>query len=255
MISTISYSQVSKFLKCPRQWMFKYLKRIPESSSGYALQGIAYHEALATNFSYKLRNEQDLPISDVLDAYSTAWVNSLYNKSFSETGPIEGIVWEEDPGKLKDSGIICVESYHAKIAPSVKPKLVEETLKKSITPKVSITGRLDLVTKEDLLVDHKLKGRRMAQADVDRDIQPSTYLFLLGKKSGNIAYHVAIRGKDIISIMNTSRTEEEMNWWNKFILDVILQMNSGVYPPNPTGWWCSETWCPYWKVCRDYKGD
>jgi len=27
-------------------------------------------------------------------------------------------------------------------------------------------------------------------------------------------------------------------------------MKTGIAPPRPGGWWCSEKWCGYWPMCR-----
>jgi len=189
---------------------------------------------------YKLREGKEAKVDDILDAYDSSWITSLTKRKVNEDDEeeFEVVNWEEDPGKIKDSGILSVKAYHKKQSKKVEPKLVEQEIVKHLTPHVIIRGRIDLVTMDGTIIDHKVKKRKMYKADADKDLQPTTYLFLLDKKVGNIEFHVAVRDTESIIPVSTIRTEEDVKWWKELVLDVAKQIDSGIYPPNPLGWHC-----------------
>jgi hypothetical protein len=90
--------------------------RIKSPPTVRQLVGTATHDAVAKNLEQKITSETDLPLDDVLDAYS-----SVFD---AEATLIEQP--DEPIGKGKDSGVGLVKLHHREIAPTITPLAVEK---------------------------------------------------------------------------------------------------------------------------------
>lgn len=244
----ISNTQIAMFMRCPRQWEFRYVKGLKIPPKGIMVQGSAYHGALKENFTYKVRNGIDLDVKSVLDAYDTTW-----RKSVDEGKRLGELDWEgEDPGKIKDQGIKLVKIYHNIAAPSVEPVSVEKEFVRNIGNDIQCNGYIDLNTTESI-IDHKVKGRAFTQDEANRDPQPTMYCFLRGVS--NFVYHTAIKKKvPEIQLVNVEKNEDDINWWIEAVKQMMMQIDAGIFPPNFNGWHCSEKGCGYWHLCQEMRG-
>ena len=238
---TISNSQVGTWIRCARQWEFRYIKGLKIPPSGAMHQGSSYHNALKANFQHKIDTKEDLRISDVLDAYDTYWSKQE-----------EEVNWEgAKPGDLKDEGIRLVSLYHKNMAPNIVPEKVEDYAEKQIGEDIKFIGYIDLET-SDRLIDHKLRGRSMTQNDADSDTQPLSYCFL--KDKYRFDYHVAIKKKmPEIQLLQVNKTIADIEWYVKMVEQIVGQIRSGYAPPNPVGWHCNPKFCGYFSLCKEMK--
>jgi hypothetical protein len=213
------------------------------------LLGGAYHGALEANFKYKKEKKEDLPLSDVLDAYDTCWEKRAAPAEDEET--VEEIDWEdEDPGELKDKGAQLVKTYHRDVAPEIYPKEVELKLTRDAARKVPFVGYVDLIDENGLVIDHKTSKRSKNADEANRDIQPSAYAYLMNKPI-NFEFQVAVKKVDpVIQKVPTKRTRADIEWYYDMVELVLKQMKRGIAPPNPTSFLCSPKWCGYWNLCH-----
>jgi hypothetical protein len=239
------------WLRCPRQWEFRYVKGLKIPTPAMVLLGTAYHGALETNFKYKLERKEDLPLVDVLDAFATCWERRLIPVPQAVEGySLEEIDWEGyEPGEVKDKGIQLVKAYRQSIAPRINPKDVELRIEKA-TGGVSFIGSIDLIDESGLVIDHKTSYRSKSQGEAERDLQPSAYAYLLDKPL-DFEFHVALRtGVPGIQRIGTKRTRQDIEWYLEMVKLILFEMKTGIAPPNPTSYMCSPKWCGYWNLCR-----
>lgn len=242
VVDHISHSQLGKWQRCPRSWKYHYIDKIEEPKSANLALGIAYHYALEQNYVHKIQNKEDLPVADCLDAFSD---------SFSEIAEEVGAVdWgDSSPTEVKCTGLELVLLYRTKIAPDIVPMSVEAPLEGNILG-VKFTGRVDLITEDGTVVDHKTAKQSYNQDKVDHEMQPCAYAFGLGRAI-EFAYHVAVKKKaSDTQILYTKRTMEDVAWWLAMVEMDLMQMQSGIAPPRPDGWHCSPKACGYWEKCR-----
>lgn len=241
----LSHSQLSMWLRCPKQYEFRYIHNMKMPPAGALIQGSCYHKALEVNFRHKMEHGQDRPLDEVLDAYSDEWESLTADEQNSV-----GIDWEDkEPEALKDEGIGLVRAYHRDVAPIITPLKVETFYERELDG-VSFVGYIDLETATVDVTDHKTAARSYNQDDVDKDIQISAYAWLLGREI-KAANHVAVKTKvPKIQIVETVRTEADIRWWERMALEVKGAIDSGVFPPNPNGWHCGQRFCGYWNLCR-----
>lgn len=252
MARTLSFTQVNMLLRCPAQYEFRYVRGLKIPPAGALIQGGAYHEALATNFLYKLRSQTDMEIADVLDAFSTAWMNQLRKHQTTKGEGFEQIKWDANPGTLKDQAISMLQVYHQRVAPMIMPEQVEQELEVPISKDLKYKGIIDLVDTSKVIIDHKLTSRRMSQLDADKNIQVTGYHYLREAKGYKYrsAFHNAVKTTGKIFILETTRTKQDIEWWLSLVKKVARQIETGIFPPNPTGFLCSAQYCGYYKLCR-----
>ena len=247
MLDHISHSQINMWLRCPKQWEYRYVYGLKSPPSGPLIIGSAYHSALEGNFRQKISSMKDLPLSDCLDLYSDAWEDRLLE---------EEVIWEDlEPSECKDQGIGLVQEYMVSTSPSVQPAEVEKTCYSEVAG-VKFVCRVDMVDTQRAVIDHKTSSKAYTQDDVDYDIQASAEAFALGRPI--VFYnHVAIKTRTPrIQIVKAYRLLADIDWWVDMATKVVLQMESGIAPPRAVdafgkkGYWCNERFCGYYERCR-----
>lgn len=239
----LSFSQVSMWLRCPRQYLYRYLMDLKMPPGGAQIQGSAYHFAIAEALKVKKDKGELVTEEDFKGMFDQGWKDKL------KTG--EKIDWRGNkPGVLKDEGMNVGLVYHEKIIPTLKPKEIEvrDVIEVKGIPFIRIK---DLILESGNIVDHKLASKRYSESGIHSDLQSLAYLY---PNSGTFTYHVGLKLKvPDVQIMPYKRTLLEIKWWEELVEEVFKAINAGMYPPNPLGWYCSPKWCGFWDVCRGGK--
>ena len=252
----LSVSQIGMYQRCPRQYAFRYIEDIKIPPRGVMIQGKAYHEALAANFRHRIDFCVELPLEQVIDWFSDAFDLQQYEKATTdeeEKWEFDQVDWgDDDPGDLKDQGIVLTRLYVTKVADGVIPLRVEEREQIDIdgVPFVMVK---DLETVEQV-IDHKLKARRFSQADLNNELQPLAYTFENDKE---FAYHVALKQKTPVietplqdERLCTRPTVKDHEWFTRIVAETWSAIQAGIFPVRPNGWHCSRDYCGYWGMCR-----
>ncbi len=240
-IDHLSHSQIVSWLMCPRQWYYRKVEKIPEPLAPNLMLGSAYHSALEANFKYKMKSKDDLPISQCLDVYESAWEEQVKSRDIN---------WgRSTPGDVRNLGSRLVTAYITTVAPTIQPKMVEQWMETEIAG-VKFVIRMDLIDDQDRVIDHKTAAKAYTQNDVDKDLQASASAFVLGKSI--IFYnHVAVKtANPYIQIIKTARLPGDVEWWKDMVTSIIEHMKTGYAPPRPDGWWCNEMYCSFYSRCR-----
>lgn len=241
-LSHISQTQIAMWQRCPRQWEYSYVRGIKIPPSGALIEGNCYHKALEVNFKQKIYTEEDLSAADCSDIFSSAWDRAVSREELIDWGNLV-------PGSVKDQGIGLVGAYIETVAPAVHPKHVEQWCNSEVAG-VGFKLRADLIDIDDEVIDHKTSAKMLNQDDVDKDLQASATAFALDRAI-IFKYHVAVKTKKPgIQIIQTIRGTADIDWWIDMTARIIIQMKSGIAPPNPTSRLCSPGFCGYWIMCR-----
>ena len=249
MIDHLSPTQISMFLRCPKQWAYRYVEGLKIPPSGAMVLGSAYHEGLAERFNYVLDRKEQPELQLALDAFSESFERIKSEHLVfedEEVLPFDEIKWETDPGELKDIGVKLLTAYEKSIAPKITPLTVEEK-DIFICEGVPIHIVTDLVT-ERKVIDHKVKARRFSEDDLRQNIQATAYYMA---KQKPLEFHVALKTRQpAIEIQQTHRDGQETVFFAELVTKVWQSIQSGIFPPNPIGWHCNEKWCGYWHLCK-----
>jgi hypothetical protein len=165
----LSASSVSTFLRCGHQWFLAYVEGIKSPPSLAMARGLAVHKAVEHNMVQKVASHEDVPVGDMLDAFSTSW----------DALSTEGLRVDEDkdPGEVKDGGVALTRLHHQEVSPLIQPIYVEHPVQFDING-ITYSGQIDIVDEMGRIRDTKTTKNRP---------KPESYLF------GMTGYAVAAR--------------------------------------------------------------
>lgn len=245
-------SEIGTFLKCAKQWEFRYVLGISTPPKAALTVGSAVDAAVTRNLIEKIKTGQDLPSGDVLDAYSTA-----FDSRSKETE------WDDgDEGKQKDMGAKLVAIHHEKLAPGIQPASVQEEFVIETDAGYDLGGTIDFTEKNGVIGDTKTSKGAYAEDAISKAYQPALYDFayeaLHQKPSEGFRYDVLIKPTKTIPArtqqVSGKVTPVDREWLFDTINNVHKAIQAGVATPAPDGaWWCSKDWCGYWSQCKGKK--
>lgn len=246
MIDHLSHSSVALYLRCPRQWAYRYLEGLPTRRTYSLLRGSAVDHAATVNLQQKVDTHRDLPISVVAEAAEDAFVRAV-----DQAGGRSEVEWEgQSYPRALDSTIQLTRVHMAQHAPYIQPVAVQERIVRELPSGRTFVGILDYRT-ADVVGDVKTGARRMGQEAADTDLQPSAYAFLLGSPiQFEFARLIDTGTKQYDELVTTRRDERAISWYERLVTEVEQGIDRAVFPPNPQGWWCSERACPFWIRCQ-----
>ena len=246
----VSASAIEMFLRCPQQWVFRYVEGIRQPPAVAMVQGTSLHRATEYNYAYKVDTAEDAALDEVLDVARDAFV--------SESESIED--WEdEEPGPALDTAVSLARVYHTELAPTVMPVEVErEFVLEDESWRWPCLGYEDVLTAESV-IDIKTAAKKKSQSDLDTSLQAGIYLLErhLSEKPERFAWHVAVKTKTLTTqVLERSVVEPErvrllvsrVQAGMQQVLDTGLAM-----PAQPGSWACSERLCGFWRLC-EYGG-
>lgn len=245
----LSATQLSMFLRCPKQYEFRYVEGRKIPPSGAMVQSKAWHRAVEQNYRQKITTEKDLPLGDMQEFFAAQYEEALQSEEIA-------FEFGENPGRLKDQGVAITEAHHKVIAPTVRPQLVEQEFRISLGDDFpyDLLGYWDVVDADGVVADNKAYRRAPTQEDIDKDIQLGIYSLgyrvSTGKIEKGLRLDVVVKNKEPKAVqLHTSRTNEDCRFLLGLIEQVAKAMQSGIFYPNPNGWHCSPERCGYWSRC------
>jgi putative RecB family exonuclease len=249
----LSYTQLNMFLRCPRQYEYRYVHGLKVPPSGAMVQSRAWHQTVEFNYRQKIHSDCDLALGEMQEFFVSQFDAALASEEVAlEPG--------EKPGKLKDQGTAIVAAHHKAIAPAVRPLLVEEKFTVDLGEDFpfDLTGVWDLVERDGTIADNKAYGKMPQQEDLDKDLQFTIYA--LGFRATRGVIEPGLRMDAIVKTRNpravqlhTSRTNGDCRWLLNLIEQAGKAIASGIFYPNPNGWHCSPRYCGYWDRCMGRK--
>lgn len=171
-----SYSSFSKFEQCPRCWWYYYVKYAgaKQEESFALILGDAYHQALEAMYRGKPK-EECLEIFDKLTR----------GKAFTS-------LVAKDTATMRQA----VEYYYSAIYPLYRNRVdVIEMDAKIKFPEVEIPFqfRIDLATKDGVIIDHKTAGRTEPEVEKNTQLSLYSYAYMLdtGRLPRQFELHIA----------------------------------------------------------------
>lgn len=250
----ISYSQINMFLRCPRQYEFRYVNGLKFPPGAALLLGKTWHAGIETNYKQKMETGKDLPIEQMKD---------IFSDNLNQSAEQEEYVFREGESldSVKDVGIQITELHHKAIAPKVEPLLVEKEFRLPLKNRnKDLLGYIDLVDGKNgiFIVDNKSKSKTPSQREFDGDLQFSIYSLahrmITGELESGLRMDCVVKTKTPKAVqLYTTRETNELVWVLDLIETVDDAIQTGVFPPsNPvSNFLCSEKWCGYWDICKN----
>lgn len=242
-----SASSVNTYIRCGKQWEFAYVYGIKSPPSLRAVIGMAAHEAVEINYRQKMASGVDLPVDDVLDAFSDA-----FDRIVVDAVPDD----KEATPDGKDSGIKTVDLYHREVASTVHPVLVEEQIQFKVNG-VPFSGYIDLVDTRRQIRDLKTVKSKPSRADYSLNMigYAIGYRQAFGEQESAVQLDYVVRTKQPYYHPVPSDgpiPDTAISAFADVVTGVADAVQKGVFLPTGlnTG---ACSWCGYKEVCKPYK--
>lgn len=253
MITTISFSKINTYLKCPLRYYFRYVENIIIPPQGFIILGKAIHKGLEYNYKEKAKHKKEPSINKILEYYDYGWEEG--KKENEEWG----IEWEEPEPKLKDAGVKIIKGYIDKVSPGINPKSendVEKPFFISFEQFPAINGYIDLITDDEKIIDHKIAKRKPTSDEISFDIQSAVYQIAYYKENKKLPngyyYDLLLKHKTPkFVLLQGQDLKDKIKWIEKVLYKAVVGITNNIFFPviNPIN--CS--WCGYKEKCR--KGE
>lgn len=278
MRKRVSFSQISLYLKCPRQYKFRYVEKISTPPSSAMAQSSAWHATVEVNFRQKMTTRKDISLKKMLEIFKVefrkrfdpSYISEMIEVAMNEGASPEvlerfrkdlrdaqGMIYGEGEtyDTVLDEGFGIVQCHHNILAPRIFPIGVEEKFTFELAPGIDFNGVWD-VLEEGVVADNKAYGKSPNQGDFDKDLQFSGYAWAFRKKYGKLPRKIRmdciVKNKVPKAVqLETYRTDKQIKWFEELVVEVVRGMNGGAFFPNTNGWHCSPKYCGYWGKCME----
>ena len=247
----ISVSHLNMYLRCPAQYMFRYIYRIKVPARSYLAKGKAIHKGIEHNFRQKKETHQDVKLAEVLEVTTEEFDHLKVDTQWAS---------DENPDQIRAETISLATMYHTEIAPYIQPDLIEQRITIPLDDDLGwdLLGIIDLGDQEGFIHDTKTAKKSPTAGEADKSLQLTAYYLLYRAFTGNepagckLDYLVQTKNPKVVSL-ESKRTERELARFQNIARTVIKAIESGNYYPNPNSMMCSEDNCDYWDLChRDF---
>lgn len=245
-LSSISYSSIRDYLKCPKLFYYRHLMKIKLQQKQMELVfGSAVHSAFEAftksqdpraAFDLEFREKKLLPEELAGDAV----------QKHKEEGERFIKTFLESQEYLKE--------VHGLILKGTAERMFRTWMTDPITKQVlpvQFSGRVDFETDDGKIIDYKTSAKPYKQSEVDQDLQPSyyilEYLMRTGKLPEGFYYIVFVKGrKEPLQVIKTTRSKEQLSLAFK-MAELVLNGVKGKQFPKGTTW--MERFCD----CSKYE--
>ncbi|NTW27300.1 MAG: PD-(D/E)XK nuclease family protein [Candidatus Moranbacteria bacterium] len=244
----LSYSALDSFQNCSLKYKFQNIDKLKEPKSKEAVFGTLVHGTLKFIHTPSLLQPK---LEDALDYFSKNWNSDVFEDELEERSAFSmGVSMIQEYYKknvIADYNIVDLESRFA----------VEIKNPKDGTSHV-ISGIIDRIDKTEdgyEIIDYKTTKKMPSQDKVDNDLQLSVYLNAFLARYPKEAERL---DKVTVSLyylkhgvkLSSTRTLQQLNDAKQLFLDVITEIEKGVFVPNVTPL-CD--WCGFQKICPMWK--
>jgi len=255
----LSASQISQYLKCPRQFEFRVVKGIIMPPSIAMAEGKAIHRGLEVGHREALKTD-NVPLDMMLDAHADAWKNVRSDIDWNAENEDDA---NED--QVLSRGRALLSLYQRDHLPVLKAVVdpigpfIERRFWVTIGEmRVPMLGYIDLLAEDHapkstlvgpVIVDHKVVSRAKSADDAQNDMQLTIYSLVT--KVTQVAFNCLTKTKTpAVKMISASRGAHDWRWAQFVIERVAESIARGSFPPGSREWWCSKKWCGFWDLCH-----
>lgn len=250
MLEHLSFSSISRYLTCARDWKFHYIEHAPALTSANLVFGSAVHNTVEAYVQIG---------SEIGELWQAAWDDQMNeNKGFVDWG-------DNTPESMFNQGLCMMK--HADILSLLDTlhPLSHEWIERKVELRVPgvplpVIGYIDIVTQDGIPGDFKTSARSWTADKAADEMQPLFYLAALNQSGYTqnpewlFRHYVFVKTKEPkVQVFEHRHEPQQLFWMFEMIKSVWDAIEAGVYPLNPTGWKCSPQYCDYWSQCRGRK--
>jgi hypothetical protein len=225
--------------RCGIQFEYRFEKNIIIPPGISARRGTAVHTTSQATHNHKLLKGVDLPVDYMEDLAADTYRRLVLDRGVyipkSEYFEHKRLI-----GEGLDSAVRLSRLYAQKVAPMIKPWLVERTVVVDFEGvELPLEGTIDLVETNSHLRDMQLTQYNVMFYLTFGYWPPATSLLVL----------VDLKEAKFQEIF-TRRTAACLEPYKRRVALAIKQIKSGIFLPcSPDSWQCSEKFCGYYRLC------
>lgn len=253
MIEHLSSSQMNLYLQCSLKYKFRYIDKIPVpfKPSGLAF-GSAIHSTLSW-FHKERKKGNEVTLEDFLRLFDTDWYSQRADAKIRYKSG-------EDDAKLafiaKEILALYFHQEHNGVADSEIPFVVP-----LVNPSngyrlgLNLEGFIDLIEKDDTIVEFKTSAQTMKQKDIDESLQITAYCYAYEifcrkpPKLIKVVDFVKTKKPKMITL-KTTRNKTHYQRFFSITSQVLKGIQSQIFFPR-SSFWCND--CEYKKNCNTWK--
>lgn len=270
----LSASQIKMYLRCSKQYEYRYVKGLVMPPALPMLQGSAVHKGFEIYYQEVIDGRQPLNAEQLADFT----VTQLEDMADEQDVTLEGSSKDQAAAEL----VGVVKPYISAIAPTVRPHLVEQEVRYETKCGVELLAYIDLVRKpsewettnnllSNRIVDYKITGRKWSLNKLANDLQFLIYSAATGMEDIEIhnltktTKKVAIKEQkeedylantqDVATnlrvLRNKMSSASDTAHVENLVESVASAISAGTFIPCDTeSWCCNEKFCGFWHLCR-----
>jgi len=255
MIEHLSSSQMNLYLQCSLKYKFRYIDKIPVpfKPSGLAF-GSAIHSTLSW-FHKERKKGNEVTLEDFLRLFDTDWYSQRADAKIRYKSG-------EDDAKLafiaKEILALYFHQEHNGVADSEIPFVVP-----LVNPSngyrlgLNLEGFIDLIEKDDTIVEFKTSNQTFTQKNVDDNLQLTAYSYAfemltqIPPRLIKLINFVKTKKPKIITL-ETKRSKADYQRFFFLASQVLKGIRSQIFFPRQS-FWCKG--CEYAELCKNWKGN
>jgi hypothetical protein len=248
----LSFSAVDTYLRCGKQFEFRYIDNIKSIPGVALLEGSSHHKAMEVNNNHKIGSGEDK---------NPSYLTDIFMGDFRERVKAEelGVDWgdEKEDGIFKRAKTLH-ERYINDVAPGIHPEEVEKRFELPLDlpdergknpVSVLLVGVADLKVPK-VIFDYKTAAKSKGQSEVDQSLQLSLYAYAEKVPQVGIIEFLK-KANPEVGVLTSGRTMQQKIWALHVVRSVALAIKAGVFPlAAPNTWSCSSRFCGYFSRCR-----
>lgn len=240
----LSFSRIDTYRRCPQQFSYSYIDRLPRRPAPPLSFGTSIHRALEAFYARKL--PQPPTVDELLQALYDAWDTSGFRGLDRDT-QVHHYRFAQD----------VLRRFHAREAPRYRlPVSTEVWFELPLGDEAVVVGSIDRVDCDEdgtlAVVDYKTNRKVRDRSQVAGSLQLALYALacehLYGRLPGRVTLDFVVAGLQV----TVPLAELDLTAARASALATAAAIRRGEHPPTPSRW-C--TWCDFRSLCPAWDGD
>ncbi|OGK64763.1 hypothetical protein A2313_02085 [Candidatus Roizmanbacteria bacterium RIFOXYB2_FULL_41_10] len=245
-ITRFSYSQIETYDRCPKQYQYRYLLKVPEPESSALSFGSSVHQALEQFYKEVIKKQQpDLTV--LLNHYQNSFIPlGYFNRQMQDR-------------TFKHGKQLLTRYYQQFYTPKIQTVAVEQPFVLKLKEgklEYEIAGKIDRIDHQGSqyeIIDYKT-GKKPQASVLKKSLQLGIYaLAAMDKNLLNLPIDkitLTYYYLEKTERFQTKAQEKDLTQTKKNVVASLMKLTDGNYQPSP-GYHCD--WCPFKIICPAWE--
>ncbi len=239
-----SYTQLESYDRCPLQYKYQFVLKIPTAPTAALSFGDTIHRTLQ-GFYQEFFNDKKIGEKELLTIFKNSWLPLGYASAAHEE-------------RMKKEGLNLLKNFLVKFHnPNIKVIDLEKFFRIKIDADTSIVGKIDRVDDkgngEIEIIDYKT-GKKPDEKTLKKNFQLAIYALaatdpgLYRKKISEV--HLSFYYLQNMEKVSLKKTSENLADVKKNIIEKVSEIRTSKFEPH-VGPWCD--FCPFRMICEAWQ--